>query len=319
MISVCVVALALLGTFLIRPLILLSKSDGNWHRLWWIAISPVIVILVLPLIEHISRAMLKVSRGLFKHEKNSACWSGTPPSQIIAREAGYQPPPITILVPVYKEMLDAIIVPTISNILRAVGAYHEHGGRANIVVCDDGLQVIDEDERSERRNFYSSMDLSWVSRPKHGYKPSDTAQAFYRRGKFKFGSNLNNACNAASMIRQRYKETCKGLLTLRPSQREIHPDQIVHTLYQCEEIEAGLNWVGGSPLLGSVVVVIDSDCRVPTRFLPNVGLESFLNPQVDFFLYRRLQNRLRSISCKNNVSTDHLSHFRLWLVFIQVL
>jgi hypothetical protein len=45
-------------------------------------------------------------------------------------------------------------------------------------VNDDGLQIIDEDERRARIEFYADHSIGWVARPKHG-------DNFTRRGKCK--------------------------------------------------------------------------------------------------------------------------------------
>lgn len=46
-------------------------------------------------------------------------------------------------------------------------------------INDDGLQLIDEDERRARIDFYSDHSIGWTARPKHG------VAGFLRRGKFK--------------------------------------------------------------------------------------------------------------------------------------
>lgn len=46
-------------------------------------------------------------------------------------------------------------------------------------INDDGLQIIDEEERQARIDFYADHSIGWTSRPKHG------ANGFVRKGKFK--------------------------------------------------------------------------------------------------------------------------------------
>ena len=50
---------------------------------------------------------------------------------------------------------------------------------------DDGLQLIDEEERNERIDFYTDNNIGWTARPKHG------SEGFVRKGKFKKASNMN--------------------------------------------------------------------------------------------------------------------------------
>lgn len=46
-------------------------------------------------------------------------------------------------------------------------------------INDDGLQIIDEDERRARIEFYADHSIGWTARPKHGLN------GFVRKGKFK--------------------------------------------------------------------------------------------------------------------------------------
>ena len=46
-------------------------------------------------------------------------------------------------------------------------------------INDDGLQIIDEDERRARIEFYADHSIGWTARPKHG------KDGFVRKGKFK--------------------------------------------------------------------------------------------------------------------------------------
>lgn len=46
-------------------------------------------------------------------------------------------------------------------------------------INDDGLQIIDEEERQARIDFYADHSIGWTARPKHG------SEGFVRKGKFK--------------------------------------------------------------------------------------------------------------------------------------
>ena len=46
-------------------------------------------------------------------------------------------------------------------------------------INDDGLQIIDEEERQARIDFYADHSIGWTARPKHG------KDGFTRKGKFK--------------------------------------------------------------------------------------------------------------------------------------
>ena len=92
-------------------------------------------------------------------------------------------PHITIQCPVYKESLAATIAPTIRSIKAAISTYELQGGSANMFINDDGMQLISEEERQARLDFYADHNIGWTARPKAGAMVS--GKAFERRGKFK--------------------------------------------------------------------------------------------------------------------------------------
>ena len=88
-------------------------------------------------------------------------------------------PHITVQCPVYKEGLVSVIAPTVKSVKQAISTYELQGGSANIFINDDGLQLIGEEEREARIEFYADNCIGWTARPKHG------VGGFLRRGKFK--------------------------------------------------------------------------------------------------------------------------------------
>lgn len=88
-------------------------------------------------------------------------------------------PHVTIQCPVYKEGLASVIQPTVKSLKAAITTYELQGGSANILYNDDGLQLVDEEERQARIDFYADNSIGWTARPKHG------SEGFQRRGKFK--------------------------------------------------------------------------------------------------------------------------------------
>lgn len=95
------------------------------------------------------------------------------------RLTGTNLPHITIQCPVYKEGLHSVIAPTVKSIKQAISTYELQGGSANMFINDDGLQIIDEEERRARIEFYADHSIGWTARPKHG------KDGFVRKGKFK--------------------------------------------------------------------------------------------------------------------------------------
>ena len=92
-------------------------------------------------------------------------------------------PHVTIQCPVYKEGLSATIAPTIRSIKAAISTYELQGGSANMFVNDDGMQLISEEERQARIDFYADHGIGWTARPNVGAMVN--GKPFERRGKFK--------------------------------------------------------------------------------------------------------------------------------------
>jgi hypothetical protein len=115
---------------------------------------------------------------------NSKFYSALPPRRLNNQDSTL--PHVTIQMPVYKEGLAAVIAPTIKSVKQAISTYELQGGTANIFVNDDGMQIINEEERLARSEFYAMHDIGWVARPKHG------DNGFLRRGKFKKVCSVND-------------------------------------------------------------------------------------------------------------------------------
>jgi hypothetical protein len=88
-------------------------------------------------------------------------------------------PHITVQCPVYLEGLTSVIMPTVKSIKQAISTYELQGGSANMLINDDGLQVLDEAERQARIDFYADHSIGWTARP------GNRSEGFVRRGKFK--------------------------------------------------------------------------------------------------------------------------------------
>lgn len=62
--------------------------------------------------------------------------------------------------------------------------YARQGGSSAIFVCDDGLQLLDDDDREERISFYANHSIGWVARPAQSSAPD----GYKRAGRFKKAS-----------------------------------------------------------------------------------------------------------------------------------
>ncbi|KAL3441664.1 glycosyl transferase family group 2-domain-containing protein [Aspergillus insuetus] len=161
--------------------------------------------------------------------KNSKFHSAVKPNPKAHRD--YELPHITIQMPVYKEGLKGVIVPTMISVLAAVQHYEEQGGTASVFVNDDGMQLIQPELAEARKQYYRENGIGYTARPPNrkgavkksgGWSPlgwfkakqqpassseettggekSDETSApqalanaigFERKGKFKKASNMN--------------------------------------------------------------------------------------------------------------------------------
>ncbi len=105
----------------------------------------------------------------------------TPRASIFAQiPSSHRLPPVIIQMPVYKESLKDVIEPSYRSLAAAAAKYSSYGGCCKILICDDGFQCVNDEERETRRKFYYDNGISMVARPPEG-----------RVGIFKKASNLN--------------------------------------------------------------------------------------------------------------------------------
>ncbi|KAI9372868.1 glycosyl transferase family group 2-domain-containing protein [Aspergillus egyptiacus] len=95
--------------------------------------------------------------------KNSKFHSAIKPNPKAHRD--YQLPHITIQMPVYKEGLKGVIVPTMISVLAAVQHYEEQGGSAAVFINDDGMQVIQPELAEARKQYYRENGIGFTARP----------------------------------------------------------------------------------------------------------------------------------------------------------
>ena len=185
-------------------------------------------------------------------------------------------PHVTIQAPVYKEGLRAVIEPTIKSIKAAISTYEMQGGTANIFVNDDGMQLIPEDERQARKDFYDEHNIGWVARPAHNPKPEDGSTPFVRAGKFKKASNMNYAMAVSARVEDKLTEINRpGAWT-----QEDETDAYMSCLQQVIEEDEGRTWADGNIRIGDYILIIDSDTRVPEDCFLDAVSEMEQTPQV---------------------------------------
>lgn len=166
-------------------------------------------------------------------------------------------PHVTIQCPVYKEGLATVIAPTIQSIKKAISTYELQGGSANIFVNDDGMQIISEELRKERMEFYAAHGIGWVARPKHDSSPG----GFQRRGKFKKASNMNFAMDISCKLEEKLKDID------RPENWS-STDEAEATAWALEQTMAdggGIAWADGNIRIGDYILISKSHLRPPSR------------------------------------------------------
>lgn len=212
-------------------------------------------------LQHIIIGGYKLFMDLKIFKSNSKYYSGLEIPDSFLRGKIY--PSITIQLPVYKEDLDNTIQPTIlSAKIEADRYYSETGNICNIIVCDDGYNIISDEERQKRFEFYSKHNIGFSARP----PPSKLK----RNGRFKKAGNLNFSMN--------YSTT---MFDSNHCQINDEEKQIM--------IEKGAAF-GGNLDYGSFIFLVDSDTRFPTFPITDSGclkriIKDFLFDGIDKILY----------------------------------
>jgi len=178
-------------------------------------------------------------------------------------------PHITVQCPVYKEGLSSVIIPTVKSIKQAISTYELQGGSANMFINDDGLQLISEEERSARIDFYADHSIGWTARPKHG------TEGFIRKGKFKKASNMNYGLMLSCAVED------KLLCYTRDSNWTQSDEAAAYETCLKEVLEEHPRaWADGNIRMGDYILLIDSDTRVPSDCLLDAASEMETSPSV---------------------------------------
>jgi hypothetical protein len=184
--------------------------------------------------------------------QNTKYYSGKAPRRLTRDYLGGLPH-VTIQMPVYREGLHAVIEPTIHSVKAAISIYELQGGTANIFVNDDGMQLISDQEATERQDFYDEHNIGWVARPGHNPNPrSDGEVAFNRRGKFKKASNMNYALNTSVRIEEAMKELPRGDNWRQNDENKEYGQYLRQVVDQSE----GKTWADGNIRLGDYILLI---------------------------------------------------------------
>jgi hypothetical protein len=248
--------LVMLLGFGVSNLIFECLTDHYWPRLALLATEPFFLVLsaffAIVLFTDIFQAVGPVT----SLKSNSRHYSAIRPNLGQAYSMGFSPPHITIQMPIYKESLEGVIMPTVASLKAAISHYESHGGTASILINDDGLANLTEEEIVARINFYHDNNIGWVSRPKHGQ------DGFVRKGKFKKASNMNFALNISNKVEDLLCRTVSSILNsekeLSAHQEElIYKDCLARVLRDNPRARAD-----GHIRIGEHILLVDSDTRV---------------------------------------------------------
>ncbi|KAE8540332.1 hypothetical protein D1P53_003277 [Cryptococcus gattii VGV] len=151
-------------------------------------------------------------------------------------------------------------------------------GSVNIFVFDDGMQLWDEEEREIRKAYYDRNNIGWTARPKHGQN------GYIRKGRFKKASNMNFGIRLSLRVEEIMDE-------LRPipnnsddhdwvwtddDERDIYNEALMQAL----EESNGVAWASGNIRIGELILIIDSDTRVPEDCFLDAASELNNSPNV---------------------------------------
>ncbi|KAN0119801.1 Glycosyl transferase family group 2 domain containing protein [Hyaloscypha variabilis] len=247
-----------------RQLAIETDSDGTYIRLALLLLTPVQIFFTLFFGQVIIGCLAQIFGPVRQMTENSKFYSARAPPRIQSAVL----PHITIQCPVYKEGLSSVIAPTVKSIKQAISTYELQGGSANMFVNDDGMQIIDEEERRARIEFYADHSIGWVARPKHG-------DNFTRRGKFKKASNMNFGLHISCMVEE------KLALIQRPVDWTQADEAQAYERCLKEALEDnGRAWADGNIRIGDYILLIDSDTRVPADCLLDACSEMEQSPEV---------------------------------------
>ncbi|PNP48949.1 hypothetical protein TGAM01_v204868 [Trichoderma gamsii] len=248
-----------------RQLAIEVSVDSTYIRLALVVLAPVQVFFTLFFGQVIIGCLAQIFGPIRQLTINSKFYSARPPPRLQSAIL----PHVTIQCPVYKEGLQGVIMPTVKSIKQAMSTYELQGGSANMFINDDGLQLISEEDRLARIEFYADNSIGWVARPKHG------ENGFTRKGKFKKASNMNFAL----MISCKVEEKLQAIE--RPPEWSQNDEAMAYEEALKEVLEAdGRAWADGNIRMGDYILLIDSDTRVPADCLLDAVSEMEQSPDV---------------------------------------
>lgn len=213
-----------------------------------------------------------------QYHENSKFYSAIKPQP--NPEVDSKLPHITIELPVYKESLEETIAPSVHSLKKAMQTYARQGGTSAILVHDDGLQLLNEEEREKRIAFYADHNIGWVARPPHDNAPD----GFKRAGRFKKASNMNYGLQLSLCMEKHLLELESSIEKYDDSSASLE-DRALELAVEETYNATGKKWKpwacnARSVRIGDIILLVDSDTLVPEDCLRDAARELHECPEV---------------------------------------
>ncbi|KAH7126787.1 glycosyl transferase family group 2-domain-containing protein [Dendryphion nanum] len=311
----------------VAKLITEYRLDGKMIRFALVATVPLFASFSLFYFIVIGGSLGQLVGPVSALQENSLYYSGKAPKP--ARHANYELPHITIQMPVYKEGLKGVIIPTTTSLLAAVKHYEERGGTASIFVNEDGMRCVSPEMQEARKAFYELNNIGWVARPKHNEpkkkksgglftrqkKGGENAEEeedtnyFIRAGHFKKASNMNYCLDFSLRVEDELLRLIGAVCEERGCTQEDLTLQEEDNLYEQArtamlEQDEGRTWAAGNIRIGEIILIVDSDTRVPEDCLLLGALEMHESPEVAL-----LQHASGIMQVVNNAFENGITYF----------
>ncbi|WVQ83999.1 hypothetical protein IAT38_006144 [Cryptococcus sp. DSM 104549] len=287
----CLMALGL------RTLIKEYVLDGKATRFVLVIFIPALFCIAAYACMCVVGSVFQIIGPIRQVTQKSRYFSGVPPKRTMGELSH-----VTVQLPVYKESLEEVIMPTVESLKRAVTTYERQGGSVGILVCDDGLQLLSKAEADRRRQFYFDNSIAYVARPGHG------VEGYVRKGRFKKAGNMNFATTLSLRVEEIMDE-------MRPEAQQAFGEDHMwneldennvydRALAQVLEEREGKAWAAGNIRFGEIILIIDSDTRVPEDCFADAVNEMKESPEVAI-----IQHMSGVMQVANHFFENGVAHF----------
>lgn len=300
MVSLAMILVVVVEMACIAKMVTEVQLDRNYTRFALLVLVPMFALFSLFFMIVVCGSLWQIFGPLSSLKQNSKYYSAVAPKP--GRYPDLELPHITIQMPVYKEGLQGVIIPTITSVMEAVKRYEAQGGTASIFVNDDGMQLVSKDLADARKAYYELNNIGWCARPPHKEKSKKKAWGrkaektndeeaeisttyFLRKGQFKKASNMNYCLDFSLRVEDQYLAAVDIICQERGCTSEQLTVEEENRIYQQARDrvvanDEGRTWAAGDVRIGSIILIIDSDTRVPEDCLLYGALEMHESPEV---------------------------------------